>query len=111
MVTATENPKLWRVEFVVEHSDIAKSGIVCYVYLSELGIRVFYSHHVLYSRPVPKGSWSLGSTAKQELNPALKALIDASLFQEIWSVGRVDGIADFPARPGEPVGGIDLAGL
>lgn len=108
MVNATANPKLWRIEFWIEHSATSKSSVVCFLYVTEAGIRIYYSHNLVYSRPVEKGVWDQPRLTRLSLNVALKAVIEAGVFQEVWSHSRSGDVRTFPAEPEAQVEGVEL---
>lgn len=110
MIASTSNPRVWRIEFDTIHSDYTKTGVVCYLYLIDAGIRVYYSHHVAYSRQIPKGPWSPGTIIRQSLSGALRATIESSLFFQVWSQARTDEIQIWPGELGREssVGEVNL---
>lgn len=98
MVTSTENPRLWRVEFTIHTSDLSKSLIVCFVHLRDAGLRVFYHCHVMFERSVPKGPWTKSSQPiRQELTPALVSMIQSALVNEVLSLAQIEGVSVYPA--------------
>lgn len=105
MVSATNNPRLWRVDFTVDNGDTAKSVVVCYVYLREAGLKIYYHCHELYARAVATGPWHrTGNPMRQEVNPSLAALIHSAVLHEIWSLAQCDDIVSvFPIEPDEPM--------
>lgn len=107
MVTSTTNPRLWRVEIDNLHSDLSKSGIVCFVYINSTGMQVYYSHHCMYSRPIAKGPWSPGTIIRQTLNAGLKSIIAAGLISTISSLG-FQSIQTWGGDPGRPIEGVEL---
>jgi hypothetical protein len=114
MISSTphESNRLWRVEFDMVHSEVSKTGIVCYLYLTERGIRIYYAHHAGYSRPMAKGPWSSDPAIfRQPINPTLRSIIHASLFSMLLSDSLENNegeILEWPGRENEPVELIDL---
>lgn len=90
MVTATDDPKVWRVGIDISHSPQSKSEIVCYLVLKDDKVRVYYSHHVLYSRAISAGPWSEGSATRQFINPLLAAMIESAMAGALWEIARGD---------------------
>ncbi len=100
MVTATENPNVWRVEITAVHSPKSKSEIVCYLAIADEGLRVYYSHHMLYERPVSAGPWGKGTPVWHTVSPQLEALIESSMSEALWEIARGKNackILQFPA--------------
>lgn len=107
MVNSTSNNRLWRVELEMIHSDTAKTGVICFVYLVTTGLRFYYSHHCIYSRSVAKGPWSPGTIIRQPLNAGLKAILEAGMMSAMWDAARSEDIQVWPGEPGV-VEGVDL---
>jgi hypothetical protein len=99
MITTTPIDRLYRVEFDMIHSDVSKTGIVCFLYLVDSGIRIYYHHHIAYHRQVAKGPWSKGSIIRQPVNGALRAIIESGLFAQVWSEARTEEILAWPGDP------------
>lgn len=99
MVTATDNPDVWRVEITSIHSQRSKSEIVCYLVLADEGLKVYYSHHLLYERAVAAGPWGRAQATWHSINPQLEALIESNLSEALWEVARGRGalkVLQFP---------------
>lgn len=97
MVSITANPRLWRVEFGLDHSSTARSTIVCYLHVVTGGLRIYYSHHCVQHRSVDKGAWGgEGRAIRHDLTPGLKAVIESGLFYEIWKDSRIGEIRIAP---------------
>ena len=97
MVTATGNPKLIRVQFNQRINDLAQAGIVCFLQVREQGARIFYSHHLMYSRPLPKGPWDRPEKVKASLSHTLKAQIYTGVWRALADVLSSDEpIENFP---------------
>lgn len=101
MVTATDNPKVWKVGITAVHGSQSKSEIVCYLALTEAGVRIYYSHHLVYTRPVAAGPWSTPQAARHGINPHLEALIESSMAEALWEIARGGGAREILPFPGE----------
>ena len=108
MVSSTANPRLWRVDFEIQHSPTSKAAVVCYLHLTPAGIRLYYHHHDLFSRPVPKGHWEPPTSVVQQLDHTLKALIEAGIYQAVWTLARAQEVELWPSSHDTPVGEVDL---
>jgi hypothetical protein len=108
MVSSTSNPLLWRVELERIHSDTTKVGIVCYVNLIRTGLKVYYSHECMYSRPIAKGPWTAGMQIRQPLGGALKSTIEAGILNALWDMAKTEDIETWPGDPNDSPEGVDL---
>jgi hypothetical protein len=99
MISATSNPKFWRVEFDQQHSDRLKSTVVCFVQITETGAKIFYSHHVPFSRQVEGAPWARHPQVQNALNHALRALIEIGVWEALWESIRdpQDAVQEFPS--------------
>ena len=105
MITPTTNSKLWRVEFEQHFGELTKTAVVNYIFIGEAGIRIYYSHHVTYSRQVPTGDWERGISVRQSMGAALRSTIEANVWSEMWECSRdpKDAVRILPAAPDSPV--------
>lgn len=100
MVAATSNPKMLRVEFEQNVSEVSKVVVVCFIHARLDGVKIYYSHHLLLSRPIPKGPWDSPKVVRMALSPLLRAQVSVCLWQEMWTA--VMGAADVDTAPFEP---------
>ncbi len=72
------------------HSMKSKSEIVCFVTLTDKGIKIHYHCHMLYERPVAGGPWGRPIPTWHAINPKLSALIESSIAEALWEVAKGD---------------------
>lgn len=102
MVTSTSRPKLWRVSFEIDHGDYVKADVVCFIQITGMGVRIYYSHHALYSRAIAAGPWNAPNLVRHRITPALQALIESSIMAEIWTAARNNAGNEILIVPGDP---------
>ncbi len=101
MVTATDNPKAWRVEIPILHTSRSKSEIVCYLVMGDDGLRVYYSHHMIYDRAVDSGPWGPPKATWHTINPGLCAQIESGIINAVWEIARGDRALEVLQLPPE----------
>jgi hypothetical protein len=103
MITLTNNPKLARLEYKSQEQPTQKTFQVVYLYCSSIGVRIYYHHTAIYTRPVPRGSWDPEPRKiRVALTRALKVQIEAAVMQELWARAVV-GASDEDASTQEDV--------
>ena len=98
MVTATRNPRLIRVQFGRDVNAVTRMEAVCYLRIRDTGVMIYYSHHLIFSRPVPKGVWDRPQEMKKDLTHTLKAELFSEIYREIFDAltGGEIAIEPFP---------------
>lgn len=86
MVNATHRKDLIRVQFHCPPlNNRSDADIVCYLRVTETGLTLYYSHHVMRSRSTEKGPYEQENTIRLTLDQALRAQIEACTMLEFWS--------------------------
>lgn len=98
MVTATKNPRVVRVQFGRDINALSRQEVVCYLRIKDTGVKIYYSHHLIFARPVPKGIWDRPQAVKKDLTHTLKAELFSEVYRELFDVLNGEGIdiAPFP---------------
>lgn len=109
MVSATDNPKILRIEVQQPGvSDTSQIVIVCFMHARLDGVQIYYSHHLLYSRALPKGNWDdPPKVVRMELTPNMRSQISYLIWSELWNT--ICGHTTVQVAPFEP--DAHLAGL
>lgn len=108
MVTSTSDPRLYRIEFEMLHDDFTKTGIVCILRIMDTGIQLYYWHHLMYSRSIPKGPWTSSTMIQQPLNAMLKSTVMIGVVPELWSQACLPEVKRWPGELGRPIEEADL---
>lgn len=104
MVSPTNNPKVLRVQFERHVNEISKYEVVCYLKIMESGVQVYYSHHRMYARAMPKGPWSQPGEMRAALSFTLQGEISAGVFHALWDAATGDRAVEvWPLGIAEPL--------
>lgn len=105
-VSATTDKSIVRVSFSVsnepgnQNQNRHESEIVCFLRISEGGLEISYSHHIIRVRETTVGPFTQEMERRMSLTPALTAIIQTGVCNEFWST-FIQSIRTSPARMGK----------
>ena len=103
MVTPTHRPDILLVTFECTPGGQTTGNtpveISSYVRVSESGLKIYYSHHTIYSRESTVSESYRGAVTRYPLSSQLSALVSSGVMMELWRNLPKD-ITVFPADPG-----------
>lgn len=84
MVTATQDPLVFRVSFFCHETPLSRSDIICNVRAVEDGIEVEYLYHDQQMRAIAGSTWRAPEEVQMKLTPILISEIEVGVMRELW---------------------------
>lgn len=87
-VSATTDKDILRISFKPEGESNDphrhEAEIVCFLQVTDAGLKIFYSHHIFRIRETTIGPFTKEITRRMPLTAALIAILNYGVFYEFW---------------------------